>query len=191
VELIAIASSTGGPGVLREILSALPGDMSIPIAAVQHITPGFSHGFAQWLDGATMIKVTIAEHNEPLTPGRALIAPDDTHMTVAPGGIIHLDQSPPVKGLRPSATRLFNSAAEVCGTGTVGIVLTGMGEDGADGLENLRRAGGRVIAQNEASCVVYGMPKAAIERNLADHVLAPDKIASVLNHLDVEHKRNQ
>ncbi|HEY74466.1 MAG: chemotaxis response regulator protein-glutamate methylesterase [Chloroflexi bacterium] len=189
VELIAIASSTGGPGVLREILSALPGDMSIPIAVVQHITSGFARGFAQWLDSTTELQVAIAQDNKPLTPGRALIAPDDTHVTIRRGGIVCLDHSPPVKGLRPSATLLFDSVAETYGAAAAGVVLTGMGQDGADGLEKLKQAGGRVIAQDEASCVVFGMPKAAIERGVTDHVLPPDKIASVLNHLNELHKR--
>jgi len=187
-ELIAIAASTGGPGVLREILGALPDDLSIPIMAVQHITPGFAQGFAQWLDGETTLKVKIAEHGERVAPGRILIAPDDTHLTVAPGGIARLDHSEPIKGQRPSATRLFDSVAKAYGSASVGVVLTGMGDDGADGLENLRQAGGHVIAQDEASCVVFGMPKAAIERGVVDRVMAPDKIASVLKYLDGRHR---
>ncbi len=184
VELIAIASSTGGPGVLRQILSALPGDVSIPIAVVQHITPNFTQGFAQWLDGQTELHVTVAEDRDWLEPGHVLVAPEGAHMVVAPGGIVRLDDSPPVHGLRPSANPLFESAARVYGDGTVGVVLTGMGEDGADGLQRLRLAGGYVLAQDEASCVVYGMPKAAVERGVVDRVLRPDQIASTLNRLD-------
>jgi two-component system chemotaxis response regulator CheB len=184
IELIAIAASTGGPGVLRQILSALPGDLSVPIVVVQHITRGFAHGFASWLDDATELKVEVAKDNERVAAGRVLIAPDDAHMHVNPGGIIQLDPSPPVKGLRPSATRLFNSVAKSYGAAAVGVVLTGMGEDGVEGLENLRMAGGRVIAQNEESCVVFGMPKVAIEQGIVDQVLQPDEIASMLNHLD-------
>jgi two-component system chemotaxis response regulator CheB len=183
-ELIAMAASTGGPGVLRQILSELPGDLSIPIVAVQHITPGFAQGFAQWLDGETALDVRIAEDGERVHSGHVLIAPDDTHLTVAYGGIVHLDRSEPVRGQRPSATRLFESVAQAYGTASVGIVLTGMGDDGADGLENLRRVGGHVIAQDEESCVVFGMPKAAIERGIVDRVMTPDKIASVLKYYD-------
>lgn len=188
IDLIAVAASTGGPGVLREIFSALPGDLSIPIVAVQHITPGFAHGFARWLDGETALQVALAEDGERVRPGCALIAPDDTHLTVAHGGIARLDHSDPVKGQRPSATRLFDSVARVYGHGAVGVVLTGMGEDGADGLESLSQAGGHVIAQDEESCVVFGMPKAAIERKVVDRVMAPDKIASVLRYFDGRHK---
>ncbi len=187
-ELIAVAASTGGPGVLREIFSALPGDLSIPVVAVQHITPGFAHGFAQWLDGETSLHVALAQDGERLEAGRVLIAPDDTHLTVAPGGVARLDRSDPVKGQRPSATRLFESVARTFGSAAVGVVLTGMGEDGADGLEDLQRAGGHVIAQDEESCVVFGMPKAAIERGVVDRVMSPDKIASVLRYFDGQHK---
>jgi two-component system chemotaxis response regulator CheB len=187
-ELIAIAASTGGPGVLREILHDLPGDLSIPIVTVQHITPGFARGFAQWLDSETGLQVRLAEDGERLESGHVLIAPDDTHLTVAPGHIVHLDRSEPVKGQRPSATRLFDSVARVYGSASVGVVLTGMGDDGADGLENLRQAGGHVIAQDEESCVVFGMPKAAIERGLVDRVMSPDKIASVLKYFDGRHR---
>ncbi|MDY7079376.1 MAG: chemotaxis-specific protein-glutamate methyltransferase CheB [Chloroflexota bacterium] len=187
-ELIAVAASTGGPGVLREIFHALPGDLSIPIVAVQHITPGFAQGFAQWLNGETELQVALAKDAERIKQGHILIAPDDTHLTVTPGGIARLDYSDPVKGQRPSATRLFNSVARSYGAASIGIVLTGMGDDGADGLDNLRRAGGHVIAQDEESCVVYGMPKAAIERGLVDRIMSPDKIASVLKYFDGRRK---
>jgi two-component system chemotaxis response regulator CheB len=187
-ELIAIAASTGGPGVLREIFRMLPGDLSIPIVTVQHITPGFAQGFAQWLDGETELRVSLAKDGEHLEAGRVLIAPDDTHLTVAPGRIVRLDNSEPVKGQRPSATRLFDSVAKVYGAASVGVVLTGMGDDGADGLQNLRQSGGHVIAQDEESCVVFGMPKAAIERGFVDRVMSPDKIASVLKYFGGCHK---
>jgi two-component system chemotaxis response regulator CheB len=184
IELIAVASSTGGPGMLRQILSALPGDMSIPIAIVQHITPNFSQGFAQWLDTTTELHVALAQDRDWLEAGHVLIAPEHKHMVVAPGGIVRLDDSPPVQGLRPSADPLFASTARVYGDGAVGVVLTGMGDDGAEGLVKLRDAGGYVLAQEEASCVVFGMPKAAIERGVVDKVLTPDQIASTLNRLD-------
>jgi two-component system chemotaxis response regulator CheB len=190
-ELIAIAASTGGPGVLREIFRVLPGDLSIPIVTVQHITPGFAQGFAQWLDGETELQVSLAKDGERLEAGRVLIAPDDAHLTVAQGRIVRLDNSEPVKGQRPSATRLFDSVAKVYGAASVGVVLTGMGDDGADGLQNLRQSGGHVIAQDEASCVVFGMPKAAIERGFVDRVMSPDKIASVLKYFDGRHKSEQ
>ena len=188
IDLIAIASSTGGPGILRQILSALPGDMSIPITIVQHITPNFAQGFAQWLDGATALRVSLAKDRDWLEPGQVLIAPEHTHMLVAPGGLIRLDRSPPIQGLRPSANPLFNSVAKVFGEAAVGVVLTGMGEDGADGLQVLREVGGYVLAQDEASCVIFGMPKAAIDRGIVDQVLTPDEIAATLNRLDQKNR---
>jgi two-component system chemotaxis response regulator CheB len=184
VKLIVIGSSTGGPGILRQILSTLPGDMSIPILIVQHITPNFSQGFARWLDGSTELQVSLAKEAERIAPGRVLVAPEHAHMLVRPGGIIRLDRSPPVQGLRPSANVLFDSAARVYGDTAVGVILTGMGEDGADGLQHLREAGGYVLAQDEASCVIFGMPKAAIDRGVVDRVLSPDEIAATLNRLD-------
>jgi two-component system chemotaxis response regulator CheB len=184
VELIAMAASTGGPGILRQILAALPADMAIPIVIVQHITPNFSQGFAQWLNSATALDVALAKGGEYPTPGRALIAPEHSHMVVAPGGIVRLDRSPPVNGLRPCADLLFESVAKTFGENAVGIVLTGMGEDGATGLQSLRQAGGYVLAQDEASCVVYGMPKAATDRRIVDRVMTPDEIAATLNRLD-------
>jgi len=183
-ELIAIAASTGGPGVLRQILSALPGDLSVPVVITQHITQGFVQGFANWLDGATELEVAVAQHQEQIAPGRALIAPDDVHMTVTADGTTMLDRSPPIKGLRPSATLLFESVARSYGHTAVGVVLTGMGEDGATGLEELHRAGGLVIAQDQESCVVFGMPKAAIDLGVVDHVLLPDEISAMLVQID-------
>ena len=184
VELIAIGASTGGPGVLHQILKALPADFAIPVVIVQHITLGFGQGFARWLDSVTSLQVAVAADGEGLRPGRILVAPDDAHLTVTPGGQVRLEHSEPVSGRRPSATRLFESVAQSYGRAAVGIVLTGMGDDGADGLEALRQAGGRVIAQSEASCVVYGMPKVAIERGIVEQVLGPDEIASVLRGLN-------
>jgi len=188
VQLIAIAASTGGPGVLRQIFHNLPGDLSIPIVAVQHITPGFAHGFAQWLNGETALQVALAKNGESVRPGHVLIAPDDTHLIVAPGGIVRLDHSEPVKGQRPSATRLFDSVAKIYGATSIGVVLTGMGDDGADGLEILRKTGGHLIAQDEESCAVFGMPKTAIERGIVDQILAPDKIAATFKHVDKRRK---
>ena len=183
-DVIAIAASAGGPGVLREILQNLPADWSIPIVIVQHITRGFAQGFAHWLDSATLLQVALAQAGEALTPGRVLLAPEDRHLTVTPGNIVQLDQTPPLNGVRPSATRLFDSVATVYGSAAVGVILSGMGEDGVDGLQHLHDAGGHVIAQNEESCIVFGMPKVAIERGFADRVLAPNEIIKALLQLD-------
>lgn len=182
-EVIAMAASTGGPGVLNQILSSLPADFSIPIVVVQHITAGFGPGMAHWLDGLTPLTVAIAQHGEILAPGRVLIAPDDARLAIGPGGIVQIDRSAPGNGSRPSATRLFYSVAQVYGAAAVGVILTGMGDDGVEGLGALRQAGGHIMAQNEASCVVFGMPKVAIERGFVDEVLSPGSIVSALKRL--------
>jgi two-component system chemotaxis response regulator CheB len=181
VDIIAIAASTGGPGVLHEILQGLPADFPIPIVLVQHITSGFVPGFVRWLDSVTALQVVSAKEGDRVAPGRVLVAPDDAHLTVTPGGVVSLERTEPIKGQRPSATRLFEAVAASYRNNALGIVLTGMGEDGADGLEVLRRYGGHVIAQAEAGCVVFGMPRAAIVRGLAHQVLNPTEIAEVLH----------
>jgi two-component system, chemotaxis family, protein-glutamate methylesterase/glutaminase len=188
VELIAMAASTGGPGVLYQLLGALSPTLSIPILIVQQITHGFVQGLACWLDNVTALEVAVAKENEQIAAGRIWIAPEDMHMTVAPGGVIQLDDSPPWNGARPSATRLFHSVAETYGAAAVGVVLTGAGEDGAEGLAALQQAGGRVIAQKEEGCMFFGMPQAAIERGIVSQVLSPNEIALALNRLDRRHK---
>jgi two-component system chemotaxis response regulator CheB len=183
-DVIAIGASTGGPGILHQILRGLPGDFSIPVVVVQHITPGFGPGFAHWLGSVTPLQVVLAQEGECLAPGRVFIAPDDLHLMIAPGGMVRLQNSAPISGRRPSATHLFESAAKTYGAATLAIILTGMGDDGVEGLAAVRQVGGRVIAQNEESCVVFGMPKVAIERGVVDQVLTPDDIASALRSLN-------
>jgi two-component system chemotaxis response regulator CheB len=151
---------------------------------VQHITRGFGQGFAHWLDSLTPLKVSIAQPQERLTPGHVLVAPDDLHMTILPGGIVQLDRSDPVNGQRPSATRLFESIAKVYGPAAIGVVLSGMGDDGAAGLQRVHEAGGYVLAQNEESCAVFSMPEAAIKRGIVDRILTPKDMASALLALD-------
>ncbi len=182
-KIIAVGASTGGPGVLQQVLRALPDDLAIPIVIVQHITAGFGPGFVRWLDSVTAIRVQLAEDQGALTPGVAFIAPEGQHMTVTPAGIVRLDASPPVSGVRPSVTRLFTSVAESYQAAAVGILLTGMGDDGAHGLESMWNMGAYTIAQEEKSCVVYGMPKAAVEKGVVCQVLTPDEIAAFLVRL--------
>lgn len=186
-QAIAISASTGGPGILHQILSALPADF-IPILVVQHITPGFRQGFARWLDNGTAMQVAIAREGERLAPGQVWIAPDDLHLTLTPEGTLHLDHSEAVGGQRPSATRLFQSAAQALGPHALALVLSGMGDDGAQGLQELAAAGGHVLAQDEASCVVFDMPRAAIERGVVDEVLPPGDLIQRL--LDLHARTN-
>jgi two-component system chemotaxis response regulator CheB len=184
VQLVGIASSTGGPATLAKILGSLSADYPLPILGVQHITHGFASGLAEWLGNETALRVGIAGHGDTPRPGTFLLAPDDYHMQVNAWGVIELNKETPYKGLRPSANHLFSSLAHNYGPRAVGIVLTGMGDDGADGLEVLHQAGGLTLAQNEQSCVVYGMPSAAIARNAIDLVLSPKDIRAALGQLD-------
>jgi two-component system chemotaxis response regulator CheB len=183
VQRIGIAASTGGPRTLAKILGSLPGDFRVPILVVQHITRGFAIGLAEWLDGMTAIRVRLAGHGESPRPGVALLAPDDYHMQVNDAGVVELSKKPPVKGVRPSADYLFRSLAYAYGPRTMGIVLTGMGDDGAEGLSILHDMGGLTVAQDEGSSIVYGMPREAVARKAVDRVLTPDQIARVLGQL--------
>jgi two-component system chemotaxis response regulator CheB len=183
VQRIGIAASTGGPAALAEILKALPASFQVPILVVQHITQGFAIGLAEWLDNITPLHVRIASHGDVPRPGTVILSPDDYHMRVSSSGVIELCKEPPYKGLRPSANHLFYSLAEAYGPRAMGIVLTGMGDDGAEGITALHKAGGLTIAQNEPSCVIYGMPHEAVTRNAIDRVLTPEQIAKVLGQL--------
>ncbi|QDU39523.1 Chemotaxis response regulator protein-glutamate methylesterase of group 3 operon [Maioricimonas rarisocia] len=180
-DVVAVAASTGGPPALLRILSGLTADFPLPILVVQHISAGFSNGFARWLDVSVSLRVKVADDREPLVAGTVYVAPEDTHLGVGSQQRIALSDHAPVEGFRPSATVLFESVAQSFGQTTLALILTGMGCDGVEGLRAVRHAGGQVIAQNEATCVVYGMPGAAVEAHLADRVLPLDDIASVLD----------
>ncbi len=177
--VVAIATSTGGPAALQRVLSGLGPRFPAPILVVQHITPGFTDGLATWLGSVCPLRVRTATHGEPLEPGSAYLAPDGRHLGVS-GRAAALSDAPPIGGFRPSGTHLFESAARAFGAATVAVILTGMGDDGVEGLRAVRRAGGRVIAQDEESSVVFGMPGAAIAAGLADAVLPLDAIAGRL-----------
>lgn len=180
IALIGIASSTGGPGVLAQILSPLPKEFPIPILVIQHVTNGFTAGLVDWLDGQVNLNVELAEHGDIPRPGVVLFPPDDYHMQVNKNGTIELSKAPPYKGLRPSANYLFNTMAHFYGMGCMGIILTGMGDDGAEGMESLFNAGALTIAQNEESCIVYGMPAEAIKRKSVKQILTPIQISQCL-----------
>jgi two-component system chemotaxis response regulator CheB len=183
IQVIAIGSSTGGPPVLQQLLNKLPKDFSIPIVIVQHIMPAFLPGLVEWLSGSSNLSVQVAANYQRLTPGKVYFAPGEAHLLVSPGGQVRLEASAPVQGQRPSATRLFQSVAATYGADAVGVILTGMGEDGVEGLAQMSQKGAHVIAQDEATSVVFGMPKIVIERGLADEVLPPDQIALRLTKL--------
>lgn len=182
-ELVAIASSTGGPSALLKILKNLPDTFPIPIVIVQHICEGFGQGFVDWLNKECALTVKTAERNEVLVPGTIYVAPDSFHLLIDPGKVVRLSKSMPVNGLRPCATLMMEAAAKVCGAGTIGVILTGMGRDGADGMKAIKEAGGMTIAQSPETCVVFGMPREAIELGVIDKISPIDRIANDLEYI--------
>jgi two-component system chemotaxis response regulator CheB len=178
--IAAIGASTGGPAALATILAALPATTPVPILVVQHITAGFHQGLADWLDAVTPMTVRLAADGLPLGPGEVLIAPPGRHLGVSPTRRVALSPAPPVGGHRPSVTHLFGSVAEAYGAAAVGVILTGMGDDGADGVRALSGAGGLVLAQDEASSVVFGMPREACATDAVDRVVPLAEMAAAL-----------
>jgi two-component system chemotaxis response regulator CheB len=181
-KVVVIGASTGGTEALREFLEAMPPDAP-GIAIVQHMPEIFTAQFAKRLNEVCRIEVKEAESNDRLVSGRALIAPGNHHLSVRRSGALYfvdvLD-GPPVKLHRPSVEVLFRSAAQAAGKNAVGVILTGMGDDGADGMLELKQSGAHTIAQDEATCVVFGMPKEAIARGGVDQVLPLPQIAAAV-----------
>lgn len=183
IRAIVIGCSTGGPAALRRLLGALPASLPVPILVVQHMARGFVTGLAAWLDGGTLLDVRVATDQEFARPGRVYLAPDDRHLCVTRSGRITFSNAPPAGGFRPSVSVLFSSAAQAYGSGTMGILLTGMGNDGVSGLRELRDAGALLLAQDEATSVVYGMAQEAVRAGLPDAVLPLDGIAARIAEL--------
>jgi two-component system chemotaxis response regulator CheB len=183
IQLIAIGASTGGPVVLQTILLNLSKDFPVPVLIVQHIAKGFVNGLRDWLAGSSKLSVNIAKDGELLEPGNAYLAPDNFQMGIMPGPRITLISLPPENGLCPSVGYLFRSVAEIMGSKAMGVLLTGMGKDGANELKTMKDKGAITIVQDEASCVVFGMPGEAVRIGAADQVLSPEKIAGVLSGL--------
>lgn len=181
--VVAIGISTGGPHALQYVLSQLPGDFQGTIVVVQHMPEGFTEMFARRLDECCAIRVKEAVSGDLLLPGRALICPGNRHLKVKRlplGEVAVLSDESRVNGHRPSVDVLFRSVAEEFGARGIAVLMTGMGEDGAAGMGTVRAAGGMTIAQSEDSCVVFGMPKAAIERGFATRVVALEALANTL-----------
>lgn len=183
-KIIAIASSTGGPRALEQVVPKLPGNLKVPVVIVQHMPPGFTASLAQRLDGQSQLTVTEAKEGDILEAGHAYLAPGNYHMEIVSankGGIhqqtVTLNQKPREQGVRPCANILFKSLVPIYGSKIVSAVLTGMGADGADGAEDIKKAGGKVIVEDEKSCVVYGMPKAVVQRGLADEIVPLERVA--------------
>jgi len=181
--VVAVAASTGGPAALAQVLCALTPDFALPVLVVQHMARGFMEGFAAWLNtAAASLRVKIAQNGEPLRPRTVYVAPDDHHLGVH-GESVALSNAPPIDGFRPSGTFLFESIAKTFGNAAVAVVLTGMGTDGIAGLRAVRSAGGRIIAQDEETSVVFGMPGAAVAAGLVDDTLPLAAIGPRLREL--------
>jgi two-component system chemotaxis response regulator CheB len=180
IQIIAIGASTGGPLALQFILSRLPGDLSVPVLIVQHIAPGFVKVFQKMLSATSGIKLKIAEDGEIIKAGFGYIAPDNFHMGVSYKSIIILSNQPPENGSKPSVSYLFRSVANAFGSNALGVLLTGMGKDGADELKDLKDKGAITVVQNEESSVVFGMPGEALRIGAANQALSPEMIAEIL-----------
>lgn len=190
--LVAIGASTGGPGALVEILRALPREFSLPLVFVLHISRLFGPSFADWLDSQTDRRVAFARDNEPIASvaGRVVIAPPDQHLVVREGRF-RLTRDPERHSCRPSIDVLFDSLAQELGSGVVACLLTGMGRDGAAGLLQIRRAGGLTIAQDEATSVIYGMPREAVNLDAAIRVLPLGEIAPAIAALEASSREKR
>jgi two-component system, chemotaxis family, protein-glutamate methylesterase/glutaminase len=176
---LAIGVSTGGPTALGAVLPQLPESFPLPVLVVQHMPPLFTRFLAERLDATCSLSVTEAANGMQIAPGTIFIAPGDFHMKVATAGngvSIHLDQSPPLNSCRPAVDALLGSLAEIYGGAILTVILTGMGQDGLRGVEVLKKKGATVLAQDEASSVVWGMPGAVVNAGLADRVLPLDQV---------------
>jgi two-component system chemotaxis response regulator CheB len=181
-QIVAIGTSTGGPRALHQVISGIPGNLSAPVVIVQHMPPNFTKSLAQRLDSVSELTVVEAENGMVLQNGTVYIAPGGFHMTVArsgPGGYkIHLSQEEPRAGHRPSVDVLFESLLPLKELKRHIVLMTGMGSDGAKGMLALQKAGAETtIAEAEETCIVYGMPRAAVELNCVMHILPQQKIA--------------
>ncbi len=182
-QFVAIGASTGGPVVIETILLNLPRNFPVPILIVQHMAAGFIQGFVEWLGCSTGFSVHVAAHGELPRGGQVYVAPDGHHLGVAPDGRLTLSNLPAEYGLRPSVSYLFRTVSQVCGERAIGILLTGMGKDGARELKLMNDLGAITLAQDKESSIVHGMPGEAILRGGATYVLPPLKIAEMLASL--------
>jgi len=185
--IVAIGASTGGPKAIKEIMPYFPEDVAASFLIVQHMPASFTRSMAERLNWSTKIRVKEAAEGDRIQPGMAYIAPGDFHMVVqvdiGHNAVIHLHQEPKVHGVRPSVSTLMLSVAEHFGHRAIGVVLTGMGSDGVEGMRAIKKAGGRTLAEDESSCVVFGMPRAAINEGVVDTVVP-------LTHMGLEIMKN-
>lgn len=181
--VVAIAASTGGPAALAEIFSSLPEDLAATIVVAQHIAEGFTPTLVEWLASVTSFEVRAGEAGCPLRSGLAVVAPSSRHMRVDSNGKIQVLDLPPVHGCKPSGDVLLSSVAETYGDRAIGVVLTGMGCDGTEGLKAIRGRGGATIGQDESSSAIFGMPKSAIDAGVVDRILPLEKIVGEIVQL--------
>jgi two-component system chemotaxis response regulator CheB len=181
IDIVAIGASTGGPNALGALLPLIPADFAAPIVIVQHMPPVFTRFFAERLAAASQVPVREAKGGELLLPGEAWLAPGDFHLTVTYDGArvrLATAQTPPENSCRPSVDVLFRSVAATYGGASLGVVMTGMGQDGLKGARQIHEAGGRVLVQDEATCVIWGMPGFIAQAGLADAILPLEQIAA-------------
>ncbi|HVE84285.1 MAG TPA: chemotaxis-specific protein-glutamate methyltransferase CheB [Myxococcales bacterium] len=181
--VVAVVASTGGPQVIHKMLSELPGDFPAPIVLVQHINASFAESLAGWLAAASKLKVRLAHDGDVLVPGEVLVAPPGKHLVIPARGKVSLVPGEPRDGHCPSGSTLLESVARVYGRRSVGMILTGMGADGAEGLAAIKAAGGKTLVQSEESCVVSGMPGAALARKVVDFIVHGDDVSHALLRL--------
>jgi len=178
-KLVMIGSSTGGPRALIEVLPRLPKGFPVPIAVVQHMPAGpFIKSIAQRLESISNIKVREAQNDDRLEPGVALLAPGGAHMLIEKDGVVKLNHGPSVNSVKPSVDVMMNSGVSVFGRNSIGVILTGMGHDGASGMTAIKRQGGRTIAEHESTCVIYGMPKVVVDNGDADSVVPLHQVSA-------------
>lgn len=175
-KIVVIGSSTGGPQALQRVVPFIPKNIQASILIVQHMPPTFTKSLADRLDNESHIKVVEARDGDRVRPGKAFLNPGDYHMTLDGDGSIHLNQDSPIGGLRPRVDVTMESVSALFGENVIGVILTGMGSDGARGMSSIKKHKGRTIVQDESTCVVYGMPKSVIKLGSADKVLKIDDI---------------
>lgn len=180
IKVVVLGASTGGPAAIQQFLASLPRDFPLPIMIVQHISSGFTRGFVEWLNQSSPLQVYVATQGEPIRGGCVYVAREGFQMGVNNKGIINLREDPPEHFMRPAASYLFRSALKAFSNATAGILLTGMGVDGAAELKLIKDAGGITFAQDHDSSIIHGMPGEAIRLGGADYVIPPRDIASVL-----------
>ena len=180
--VVAIASSTGGPKALSVLLSALPADFPLPVLIAQHMCDGFISGMVRWLNDSCKLEVKTGESGERIVPGTVYLSPSESHMVVTRERRIAMKARGPNTIYSPSCNALLSSVADAYGTGSIGVILTGMGDDGVLGMKRIKGAGGMTLAQDEKTCVVFGMPKVAIESGCIDRIVPIHEMsAEILN----------